>query len=417
MATELPQSEIEPWRNASDSSKRRPVFLFVGCPEGVLSSFEKEVHERAAAGSVEPIAVSGYPSPEYLRAFLEENREDVSCVTIGLHDPAQAGELLGMAAEITPNALILGADDGSQSEFLLPALRAGARDVIAPPYDMKAAGELIDRPERQEPDGLGKLACFLPSQGGAGASTAAIHFAASISTELSAKGEHEGPTSPVLLLDLDFHSDSTAFWLNRRPAYTLTDALEGAVASPAYWRKITAAWNGIDLLAPPPPDRYVSEKLLEALPTVVESARKVYPWVVADLPPTLFASSRNLLPNANFVFLVCTPEARALYLARRRLSDLRHLSVHPEALRITLNRAGAKRSIEAATAEKAIGVEVNFSVDNDYLEISSAYSDRRLASPSSAPGRQFKSMARVAMGLQEQMAEKASGWRRLVGLG
>jgi hypothetical protein len=56
-------------------------------------------------------------------------------------------------------------------------------------------------------------------------------------------------------------------------------------------------------------------------------------------------------------------------------------------------------------------------IDNDYLEISSAYSDRRLASPTSGPGRQFKNMARVALGMQEQMPEKASGWRRLVGLG
>jgi Flp pilus assembly CpaE family ATPase len=124
-----------------------------------------------------------------------------------------------------------------------------------------------------------------------------------------------------------------------------------------------------------------------------------------------------MLPDADLVFLVCTPEARALYLARRRLIDLKSLGVEPDVLRITLNRAGAKRSIEAATAEKSIGAQVSFSIDNDYVEISSAYSDRRLASPNSAPGRQFKSMARVALGLQEQMSEKSSGWRRLVGFG
>jgi pilus assembly protein CpaE len=266
--------------------------------------------------------------------------------------------------------------------------------------------------------GSGRTAFFLPAQGGNGASTAAIHFAASIAAELrDEKAPNAVSVSPVLLLDLDFHSDSAAFWLNKRPAYTLTDALDSATPAASYWRKITTRWNGVDLLAPPPPDSYVSEELLAALPNVLLAAASAYSWVVVDLPPTLFSSSRRLLPRGELVFLVCTPEARSLYLARRRLSDLKALGVRDSSVRVTLNRAGAKRAIEAATAEKSIGVKVSFSIDNDYLEISSAYSDRRLASPSSAPGKQFRNMARVALGVCEAASEKSSGWRRLVGIG
>jgi Flp pilus assembly CpaE family ATPase len=401
---------------ATGDRPHRSVYLFVACPNEVLANFEKCVTALGLTAEVEPIAVSTYPSAEYLTAFLEDNKEDVSCVTIDLSDPDRAGELIEIAARIAPKALVLATDDGSRADSLLPALRAGAKDVIAPPYNMEPAVATLQRATRPDARRGGKLACFLPSQGGSGASTTAIHFAASVAAELGPPDD-EGKRSSVLLLDLDFHSDSAAFWLNKRPAYTLIDALAGAVGSPAFWRKITTHWNGIDLLAPPPPDQYVSEDLLESLPAVLTAACENYAWVVADLPPTLFSCSRRMLPDADLVFLVCTPEARALYLARRRLIDLKSLGVEPDVLRITLNRAGAKRSIEAATAEKSIGAQVSFSIDNDYVEISSAYSDRRLASPNSAPGRQFKSMARVALGLQEQMSEKSSGWRRLVGFG
>lgn len=412
------QSFERPSEQAATTDSGRPaVFLFVACSEDVLSGFEQAVRSLEAVDRVEPIAVSVYPSPDYLEAFLKENREDIACITIDLDDPEEAIDLIELAAKAAPDALVLATDGGRRAESLLPALRAGARDVLAPPYDLTEAVKTLCRRDRQLSDSVGQMACFLPAQGGAGASTAAIHFAASISKELSSdQNAPDAVISPVLLVDLDFHSDSAAFWLNKRPGYSLIDALEGAAPSSLYWSKITTAWNGVDLLSPPPPDRYVSEEMLESLPQVIDAARHAYPWVVVDLPPTLFATSRKLLPNVDLIFLVCTPEARALYLARRRITDLRGLGVPDEAVRVTLNRAGAKRAIEAATAEKSIGASVQFSIDNDYLEICSAYSDRRLATPTSGPGRQFRAMARAALGLEERQ-EKASGWRRLVGFG
>lgn len=399
------------------TSNRPQVFLFVACAEDALSSFERTVRELGMIDCVEPIAVSVYPTPEYLAAFLEENRSDIACVTIGLTAPEEAIDLIELTAKTAPDALLLAADDGSRAESLLPALRAGARAVISPPYDLHELVRRLREEGLSFPESKGKVAFFLPAQGGAGASTAAIHFAASVSNELRMQEDGGSKVSPTLLLDLDFHSDSAAFWLNKRPGYSLIDALDGAAASAPYWRKVTTAWNGVDLLSPPPPDRYVSEEMLESLPDVIRAAGLVYRWVVVDLPPTLFASSRKLLPDSDLVFLVCTPDARALYLARRRLMDLRRLGVGDDALRVTLNRVGAKGAIEAVTAEKAIGASVHFSIDNDYAGISAAYSERRLAEAGSGPGRQFRFMARAAMGIEQRAPEKRSGWRRLVGLG
>ena len=401
---------------ATSTSAKPSVFLFVACPEEVLKSFEAGVRDAGAMAQVEPVAVSNYPSAEYLEAFLDEHSGDISCVTIDLDDPEAAIGLIAVAARRAPDALVLATDDGSRTESLLPALRAGAKDVVAPPYDLTGIlqGALERRGRRPGDDS--KLACFLPAQGGCGASTTAIHFAASVSAELGSQDEQNAEVSPVLLLDLDFHSDSAAFWLNKRPAYSLIDALEGPAASALFWKKVTTTWSGVDLLSPPPPDRYVCQEMLDTLPDMLSAARQVYSWVVVDLPPALLASSRRLLPTSDLVFLVCTPEARALYLARRRIRDLKGLGVNDAALRVTLNRAGAKRAIEAATAEKSIGAPVRFSIDNDYVEISTAYADRRLAGPSSGPGRQFLSMARVAMGIEDEGASKRSGWRRLVGI-
>lgn len=413
---ELRLPEASTRRPAEPTPTRPLVFLFIGCAEEVLSSFERIVREIDAADRIEPIAVSVYPTPEYLAAFLEENRRDIACVTIDLQDPEEGTGLIELAAKAAPDALVLATDARSRAEWVLPALRAGAQDVIGPPYDLHRLVKALDERDRRCPKAGGKVAFFLPARGGAGASTAAIHFAASVSNELSRRGEAPDEVSPALLLDLDFQSDSVAFWLGKQPAYSLIDALKGASASRPYWRKVTTAWNRVDLLSPPPPDYCISKEMLEALPHVIEAARRVYPWVVVDLPPTLFASSRELLPYADLLFLVCTPDARALYLTRRRIARLRSLGVGDDVLRVTLNRAGAKRAIEAATAEKAIGAPVQFSIDNDYGEINSAYADRRLAEAASGPGRQFQSMARAAMGIEEQLAEQASGWRRLMGI-
>ena len=416
-ASKMPLSGRLLARSKTERRSRARVFLFIACQQEVLHGFEASVSRVGAIEDVEPVAVGSYPTTEYLEAFLTEHKADISCVTIDLSSPDEAMELISIAARLTPDALVLAADDGKGEESLLPALRAGANDVIAPPFDLdRLTKTALDRSSGGH-RGAGQVACFLPAQGGSGASTTAIHFAASLATELGPDAQPDEGVSPVLLLDLDFHSDSAAFWLGRRPAYSLIDALEGSAASALYWKRLTTTWNGVDLLSPPPPDCYLTDKLLEKLAIVLSAAQKVYPWVVVDLPPTLFSSTRQLLPLADLVFLVCTPEARALYLAKRRISDLQAIGIADDALRVVLNRAGAKRAIEAETAEQSIGEAVTYSIENDYAEISSAYSDRRLASPDSAPGRRYRAMARVSMGLDTLAEVKVSGWRKLVGLG
>lgn len=361
-----------------------------------------------------------YPTAAQLRTLVGTSEVPVVAVIIGLTETARATRLIEDFAKTHPDVLLVAADTTTDADKILAAMRAGASEFLAPPFDLQ---HLVSRFQQQSKGGAaarraGQLLCFMPAQGGNGASTVALHVADAIRRELERQSKQNGhPPHKPLLVDFDFHAGTVAFRLRLKPEYTLADAAAKTEVIDELWEKLASNWKGMDVLPAPPSGVDLDPETIEQLSSLFTSATQVYPYVLVDLPTALYSSCRDLLTSSDAVYLVSTPEVMSLHLAKRRVGELLDLGLPAESIRLVLNRVGGKKSLKQGDVEELVGVPVSAAIDNDYNAFTDAYMKGALVRPESPLGRQLGALARQIMGLPPETTEKPPArnrWRNLL---
>lgn len=364
-----------------------------------------------------------YPTAAQLRRLVSSSEVPVVAVIVGLTEMARATRLIEDFSTTHSDVLLVAADTTTDADKILSAMRAGASEFLAPPFDLK---HLVSRFQQQNkssgpPRTAGQLLCFMPAQGGNGASTVALHVADAIRRELAQQSKQNGrPLRKPLLVDFDFHAGTVAFRLRLKPEYTLLDAAAKTEVIDELWEKLASHWKGMDVLPAPPSGVDIAPETIEQISSLFTSATRVYPYVLVDLPTALYSSCRDLLTSSDAVYLVSTPEVMSLHLAKRRVGELRELGLPTESIRLVLNRVGGKKSLKTEDVEELVGVPVSAAIENDYNAFTEAYMKGALVRPESPLGRQLGALARDIMGIEEETTEKPaarSRWRSLLSFG
>ena len=355
---------------------------------------------RGVSAGADPIVLSKYPTPGDLRNLLQASDESFGTVIVDLGIPEQALELVRVVTESFPQITAMAADVESKAESILGAMRAGAAEYLIPPFDTRQLAATLQQRARKERASRpkGKLVCFMPAQGGNGASTVALHTANAISRESDGK---------VLLIDFDFHSGTVAFRLRLKPEFTFFDAIARIDVIDELWPRIVSSCNGLDVLPSPAastdmPGAMQSNLLQE----VFESATRLYSCVVVDLPNALFNSSQFVLQQADAVYLVATAEIMSLHLARRRINQLMQVQVPQEKIKLVVNRAGAKGGMDAADISKVVGSSVDWRFSNDYSVVTDSYVKGALIPRSSELGQEIDNFAFHVLGIEPKKVAK-----------
>jgi pilus assembly protein CpaE len=361
----------------------------------------------AAEVCAQPTALGYYPEIIEIRTLIDASPEPVAVVLIDLTGQSRALDLIRHLRETHPGVVTLAVDRAPSRASFNGATEAGAWGYLAPPFDIGPLAEHFqlrandrkpqtpaaeatvpasDQAMRQaeaEPE-HGKLISFMPVQGGNGASTIALHVAEALARDAGAK---------VLLLDFDFHSGTVAFRLRLKPQHTIAELLQEHHLSDGDWVRLASFSNGFDVLVAPPTNSAVSVEMLGRIPAVLESARQIYAYSIADLPDPLFSSSRAILRMSDRVFLVCTPEITSLHLARRKAQQLRDSGVPNDRLGLLVNRVGAWGSFQPSEVQRVVGAPVVWTLDNDYATLHEATLAGGLVAENSSLSKQFHEFA------------------------
>ncbi|MBI1358050.1 MAG: hypothetical protein GC160_27265 [Acidobacteria bacterium] len=322
-----------------------------------------------------------YPTFAQLGGFLADH-PDAHAGVVGFEEPRSAARTIEILRVLQPDILAFGAHREPAPRLAAAALKAGAVDFLAPPWNPDAllgrlAGE--EFPSPGDAPAVGALISFLPAQGGDGASTTALHVAHRLA-EATLKADD--PLGGVLFSDFDFHGSATAFRLRLNPPRTLLDALHATVDLDRSWPTFVTPWGPLSILAAPaqdPPE--VSET--KYLPTLLSSAKRRYRFTVVDLPPALYSACRDAAMLSERVFVVCCPDRISLHLAERRILDLLQLGLAPEQIKIVINRSNSETLLRPDQVPSIAGVEVAASLANDYGHVNEAYLSGQLVSPNS----------------------------------
>jgi pilus assembly protein CpaE len=314
-------------------------------------------------------------------------------------DQARALDLIRELRVSHPGILAVAASTSSSADAILAAMRAGASEFLVPPVDRKHLEQCFRNQRKSAArDTNGKLLCFIPAQGGNGASTVAMHVADAISRSLKEK---------ILIIDFDFHSGTIAFRLRLKPEFTFADAVARIEDIDELWERLTTNWNGLDILSSPPRGSNLPINAFQQTHTIFRSAIRSYEYVLADLPTALYSSCHEIVSMADAVYVVSTPEVVSLHLARRRVSELLDLGVRHESIHLVLNRVGSKKTLNVGDVAEVVGIPVFASLSNDYAGVSDAALKGGLVPKDSTLGKEVRKLAQQIMGTPEQKQDGA----------
>jgi pilus assembly protein CpaE len=252
--------------------------------------------------------------------------------------------------------------------FLIQAMRAGVRDIIAPDSDPAQMRVLLERasqsfasrhraPAPVQPTETNKglvIGVFSP-KGGVGKTTIATNIAIGL-----------GKLAPmsVVIVDLDLQFGDVASGLYLDPEHTVTDAVSPAASLDSLVLKafLTVHPGSIYALCAPPTPIDADEITPEQISRLLEQLSEQFQYVIVDTAPGLPEIGLAAMEKCTDVVWVSAMDIPSVRGLRSGLEILRQLDILPESRHVVLNMADPKIGLTVQDLESTIGAPVDVSI-------------------------------------------------------
>jgi len=270
--------------------------------------------------------------------------------------------------------LVLLSPDRS-ADFLMQAMRAGVREVLAVPLDSAQVQQAIKRMQTHQAssrgrDRGGRVLALIPSKGGAGATFLATNLAYALSL-------HD---KRVAVLDLNMYFGDAAIYLGDGVA--VSNVVELARKS----RQMDATLlessmlkmsNTLYVLAAPESPDHVRDVSVADIQKIIELARASYDFVVLDIGYSLDPLTIKALDMADSIDLVVQLNLPFVRAAKRMASVFRDLGYSSEKVRIVVNRDEKGGDISLVDVEKTCLLKISQTIPNSHAAVSASINQGR----------------------------------------
>lgn len=339
------------------------------------------------------------------RTALEMMEAAPEVVIVDLQHTAAAVRAIEVLHAALPQAWILAVAPVDAPALIIDAVRAGAREFLTKPVEpaglSTALGRYLSEKERgQKKDKGGEVYCVTTAKGGSGATSVTLNLATAL-TEL--------PETRVAVLDLNSPMGDAAAYLDLRPRFTASDALDSAGRlDPVLLESYMSHSHGLAVL--PGPRDFRAEFWPGAtgaaggaagVARLLEVASHSYSHTVVDMPAVLDREIlRVLLDTASRLLVVLTPELPALWHTQRLLAVVQAAG-GAEKLMLVLNRARRSDEITESEIRKTLRHPVYWQLPNDYQACITAVNAGRPLVTSNHTGLagSYKDLARQLSGI------------------
>ncbi len=297
--------------------------------------------------------LKAYPAEQSLDVRLRQFDPDVVLLDVAT-DPAAAGSIIRRILASRPGTQIVALHSRNDKDAIVSTLRQGASEFLCTPFDLRAQQEAVSRirrlrrpqtePQDREP---GRLICLASAKPGSGSTTIAVEIALALEQQTGGR---------VLLVDGDSSGGTLAGQLTGDSSPSFDSILRGE--ADANWHRRTVKIGPVEVLpSPREPKLDTADPLRFA--EAMEPAKRIYDWIVLDLPVIYERLSLISLPASDTFFLVSTPDLGSLHLARRALGLLESLGFVRTSARILINRMPKRDPLGAADLQRVFSMPVH----------------------------------------------------------
>jgi pilus assembly protein CpaE len=275
-----------------------------------------------------------------------------------------------------PSTSIFAVAASAEPDQILKAMRAGANEYLAWPFDDTGAmladsfhtalKRTVDR-NRPAKDSArtGATLSFFGTKGGVGTTTLAVNSAIDIA-RLSKR--------PTLIIDLHQFVGEVALFLGVRPRFTLIDAVDNLHRiDQEFLRELVVRHkSGLDILAGGDQIDRPNAHDVPAVEQLLQMLGRSYDFIVVDAGTLTSAVSDVAVFAADTIYLVANPDIASVRNAHRIVDRFEQLGAGKERLRILLNRMSEHNQIGPKQIETTLGHSLHMSFPSDYNVVSAA---------------------------------------------
>jgi pilus assembly protein CpaE len=326
-----------------------------------------------------------------MRRLAEANPE---IIILEIRDEAAGLRCLKVLHSVLPKAHLLVVSHLTDSQLVIEAMRSGAREFVPLPVTSTALAQAFSRyaaeTEQRGTDSVrkGKLYSVISAKSGSGATTVALNLAGVIA---------EGRESKVGVLDLGQPVGDVAAYLNLKPMFTITEAVEALHRlDSVLLESFMTSSNGFHVLAGVR-DYTSAQFSVEAMGQLLDVSMHTFAHTFADLSECVFEDQANVVASmSTAILLVITPNVPSIWRAERLMAWLSKMN-HP--IKIVLNRKSRFDEVSEADIEKLLHHQIDFTLPNDYSAAMKALNSGRLLDP-----KEGKNLSRMYRELAEKLA-------------
>jgi pilus assembly protein CpaE len=264
-----------------------------------------------------------------------------------------------------------------EPEFLIRALRAGAREFISQPVNKEeftaAVGKFLERKKFTDaaggkPGKMGKIIHVIGSKGGVGTTTVAVNLAASLVRSSSS------PAS-VVLVDMNSVFGEIPIFLNIQPEFNWAEVARNISRLDSHYLMsiLSRHKNGLYILPSPTGLDGMGVSTPEFIERILGLMKQAFDFIVIDGGQSLDEVSLKILEMSDFLCLIAILSLPCLTNMKRLLRTFENLGYpRNEQIRIIINRYHKKSLISLKDAESALDRKISGLIDNDYPTTMSA---------------------------------------------
>lgn len=283
--------------------------------------------------------------------------------------PLQTCETL---STVTPAVMPVLLADSKSPESLEAAMRSGARAVVTKPAGDKelrpllaVLAETIKRRDSEEISDLRQPATFpkvivvTGAKGGVGKSTIAVNLAVVLARHAPAK---------VALVDAYTQFGDVATMFNIRPGRSLSELepVSREIDTTILQDYVTRHPSGVDILVASSDPLPLDAMSAECVENVLYVLRRMYRYIVVDVPPILHEPTLRLLSHANMILLIANLfDLTTATDTKRFFTAVGESRIPRENIGVVLNRVSRSNQIHTQDMESLFESGILASIPND----------------------------------------------------